>query len=310
MIDQLRTIAIFQIVAELGSFRSAAKVLKLSPSVVSHHIAQLEAQLGMPLLYRSTRRMSLTDAGVELLAASQRMTAAAQEGLAAVNRRVSQPVGKLSITINTGSASSPYANIYTGFAKAYPKIQLSLHITDTYVKLEGSEFDLAIRGSLDGLDDSTYRAKKIVNIVFGIFAAPSYVAARSPVRTINDLAAWDRIAAPPIPWQVYCRMFGGTEPKGEPRTVMSCGNFEMGRQFMLKGLGFMIESTALMAEDVKAGRLVQVLPHKKPHSLPVYAIYPANAPADSPAKLFVEFMMNPDRWGAHWVLDEGQMIRP
>lgn len=310
MIDQLRMIAIFQTVAELGSFRSAAKALKLSPSVVSHHIAQLEAQLGTPLLYRSTRRMSLTDAGEELLGASQRMTSAAQEGLAAINRRVKQPVGKLSVTLNTGSASAPFADIYTGFAKAYPKIELSLHITDSNVQLEGSAFDLAIRGSPDGLDDSSYRAKKIAVIFFGIFATPSYVAARDPVKTINDLETWDRIEAPPISWPVYCRMFGGTEPKSEPRTAMACGNFEMGRQFMLNGLGFLIESTALMAEDVKAGRLVQVLPHKKPNALPIYAIYPANAPADSPAKLFVEFMTDFDRWGGHWLEVEGHMMRP
>jgi len=74
MIDQLRTMAIFQTVAELGSFRQAAKSLNLSPSVISHHISKLEEQLGTPLLYRSTRRMSVTDAGSELLGASQRMT--------------------------------------------------------------------------------------------------------------------------------------------------------------------------------------------------------------------------------------------
>lgn len=71
MIDQLRAMAIFQVVAELGSFRGAARKLNLSPSVISHHITQLEEQLGLPLLYRSTRRMSLTDAGTELLAASR-----------------------------------------------------------------------------------------------------------------------------------------------------------------------------------------------------------------------------------------------
>ena len=101
MIDKLRTMAIFQAVAELGSFRQAAKKLALSPSVISHHVSQLEAQIGMPLLYRSTRRMSLTDAGVDLLAASQKMTAAAQEGLASIQRRTTQPVGKLTIACPT-----------------------------------------------------------------------------------------------------------------------------------------------------------------------------------------------------------------
>ena len=107
MIDQLRAMAIFQAVAEAGSFRQAAAKLRLSPSVVSHHITQFEARLGTPLLYRSTRRISLTEAGTDLLRASQQMSRAAQEGLAAINRRVSQPQGRLSITVNTSAANRP-----------------------------------------------------------------------------------------------------------------------------------------------------------------------------------------------------------
>ena len=305
MIDQLRTMAIFQTVAELGSFRAAAKALKLSPSVISHHVTQLEGQLGTPLLYRSTRRMSLTDAGAELLAATQRMSTAAQEGLAAVNRRVSQPVGKLSITMNTGSASHPFADIYTGFAKAYPKIQLALHLTDNNVSIEGSGYDLAIRGKPDGLDDSSYKAKKLGGITFGIFAAPSYVATRQTIKTFDDLAEWGRIQAPPIPWKTFAGMAPSSTQGKEPKIIVSCDTFEMGRQFVLKGLGFMIEATALFADDVKAGRVVQILPNALSQLLSVYAVYPANAPADSPTRIFVEFMANADAWGANWLIEDG-----
>jgi len=309
MIDQLRTMAIFQMVAELGSFRAAAKNLKLSPSVVSHHITQLEVQLGTPLLYRSTRRMSLTEAGTELLAASQRMTSAAQEGLAAINRRTAQPVGKLSITLNTASANPPFCDFYTGFAKAYPKIQLSLHITDHTVPLEGSAFDLAIRGRVDGLDDSAYKATKIAEITFGIFAAPEYVATHPPVRSFSDLADWDRIEAPPIPWKTFANMIGAQAPNRAPRIAMSCDNFEMGRQFMLQGLGFMIEATAVMMNDVKAGRLVQIQPSQQLRPLEVFAIFPANSPADSPARLFVEYMKTVNFEKASWITSGQHLVR-
>lgn len=307
MIDQLRTMAIFQTVAELGSFRAAAKRLKLSPSVVSHHITQLEAQLGTPLLYRSTRRMSLTDAGAELLAASQRMTAAAQEGLAAINRRVKQPVGKLSITLNTSSASRPFSDFYTGFAKAYPKIQLSLHISDHSVQLEGSEFDLAIRGKADGLDDSSYRATKIGDVMLGVFATPHYVASRPALRSFNDLADWDRIETIPIPWKSLAGLIGAGTPNREPRVVMSCDNFEMGRQFMMESLGFLIEATASMIDHVKAGRVVQVLSDQSPRPLEIYAVYPANAPIDSPARLFIEYVTGAKMRQADW-LASGQHL--
>ena len=116
MIDHLRAMAIFQSVAELGSFRNAAQRLKLSPSEFSHHIVQLEDHHGLPLLNRSTRCMSLTDADADLLAACQRMSATAQEGIDAINRRIELPVGKLSITTNASMAHRPFSNLYAGFA--------------------------------------------------------------------------------------------------------------------------------------------------------------------------------------------------
>lgn len=146
MIDHLRNMAIFQCVAELGSFRKAAARLNLSPSVVSHHVSKLEDQLGTPLLYRSTRRMSLTESGAELLAAAQRMSAAATEGISVLRRRADRPTGTLSVTAATATAHPPFSENYTRFSAAYPDVQLSVHLTDSNVKLEASGFDVAIRG--------------------------------------------------------------------------------------------------------------------------------------------------------------------
>ncbi len=304
MIDQLRAMAIFQAVAEAGSFRKAATSLGLSPSVVSHHITQFETHLGTPLLYRSTRRMSLTDAGAELLRASQKMSKAAQEGLAAVNRRVSQPQGKLSITLNTSASRPPVCDIYTGFARTYPEIQLSLHISDRYVNLEGSPYDLAIRGTTRGLDDSTYKATRLGAVYFCIFAAPDYVASRPPVQSFEDLANWDWVQTPQINWAGFARMCGMPPPNAEPRIAVSCDNFQMGLQFVRAGMGFCAEFKLLLVEDLKAGRLVEVLPGLMTKPLDIFAIYPANAPSDSPARLFVEYMTSQD-----WLLDGGHFTR-
>lgn len=300
MIDQLRTMAIFQSVAELGSFRQAAKKLHLSPSVVSHHISQLEDQLGLPLLYRSTRRMSLTDAGAELLVASQRMTAAAQEGLSAINRRVEQPVGTLSITISTALSHSPYVETYTRFARAYPGIQLSIHLNDRSVSLEGAEFDVAIRGRNRDLDDSSYIARKLGHVQFCFFASPEYVRGRSLLKSIDDLADWDRIQNPPIPWRVAAMTEDGTAPQREPRIAMSCDNHTMARKFVDEGLGFMVDTYPLVADDIRTGRLVHLLPGVRLRPFDIYAIYPANSPRDGLARLFVDFMLEQD-----WTVEYG-----
>jgi len=300
MIDQLRVMAIFQTVAELGSFRAAARVLKLSPSVISHHVSQLEAHLGLPLLYRSTRRMSLTDAGADLLAASQKMTTAAQEGLAAMNRRVHQPIGKLSITLNTASACYPYGKLYSGFARAYPKIQLALNFTDRAIPLEGSEFDVAIRGRAKALDDSSYKSRRLGRLDFCFFAAPQYVQGRPTLSCIDDLADWDRIQNPMVPWRAVATTADGVVPEREPKIAMSCDNYTMARSFVDAGLGFMVETYPLVAEDIRAGRLVQLLPNMKLRPIDIYAVYPANSPHDSLARLFVDYMLMQT-----WMIDLG-----
>jgi len=289
MIDQLRTIAIFQAVAEQRSFRGAAKALGLSPSVVSHHISQLEDQLGLPLLYRSTRRMSLTDAGIELLAASQRMTAAARDGLSAIQSRVEQPIGRLTVTIATPAAQSPLSDILSDFVRLYPGIQVSFHIGDDNLNLEGSNFDVAIRGMMTNLDDSGYIAIKLGQIEFGAFASAKYAKNRPVPRTIDDLAEWDRILCPDVPWKILGTTLDGVVPTREPSVAVSCNNHALARKFLEDGLGFMIESKPLFVADVANGTLVELLPNVRFQPVDVFAIFPANSPKVGIARLFINF---------------------
>jgi DNA-binding transcriptional LysR family regulator len=145
--------AVFQAVADAGSFRGGAKRLGLSPSVVSHHVTQLEMQLGVALLYRSTRRLSLTDAGTDLLASARRMTQAADDGLASIQRRRDQPAGRLRVTVPSGGQHPSFGLRLPEFIRRYPGIILSVNFTDTFADLGGSDFDLAIRGPCKlGLD--------------------------------------------------------------------------------------------------------------------------------------------------------------
>jgi len=300
MIDQLRMMAIFQAVAELGSFRSAGKKLNLSPSVISHHVTQLETQLGVALLYRSTRRISLTEAGAELLDAAQRMTGAAQEGLTAMNRRVKDPSGKLSVTLNTGSAHHPWAELHLRFARAYPKVQLSMNFTDERVPLEGSKFDVALRGSIDGLDDSSYKARKLGSAALCFFAAPSYVHARPAPSSIDDLARWDWIKYIDMPWRDIAATVDEMRPKTEPKVRAVCDSFMMAKNFVLDGQGFMMELFPVVAEDFMSGRLIHVLPDAKLHEIEVFAVFPANTPKDSLANLYIDFLLQQD-----WLVEHG-----
>ena len=304
MIDQLRTMAIFQAVAELGSFRQAAQKLHLSPSVISHHVSKLEEELGTPLLYRSTRRMSLTDAGIELLSASQRMTAAALDGLSAVQLRAKQVKGTLTIAAATPFSHSPYIETFTRFAQAFPGVHLKVQLEDQSIPLEGSAIDVAIRGRTYDLDDSSYKARKLGNVEFCVFAALSYVQGRPVAKSMDDLADWDWIQSPPMSWSAFATLADGTVPERTPRIAATCNNFTMARKFVGEGLGFMIETYPLVADDFRAGNLVQLVPHIKLRPIDVYAIYPANSPKDGLAHLFIDFMMEQS-----WTTEHGFGVR-
>src|SRR6185437_2160385 len=153
MIDELRALAIFAKVVEAGSFRSAANALKLSPSVVSHHVAQLEERLGVALLYRSTRQLSLTSEGEKLFNSAKTMLSAAEEGLNSLAFRATEPIGKLNLTVPAMLTKSLLVADIIAFAKTFPKVVLSINFSDIQQELIREGIDLAIR--IGDLKDST-----------------------------------------------------------------------------------------------------------------------------------------------------------
>ena len=294
MLDRLRTMAVFQAVAETGSFRGAAKKLALSPSVVSHHVTQLETHLGLALLYRSTRRVSLTDAGREFLGATQAMSEAAERGLTAMRLRANQPVGNLRITCHAALQFSPYIEAFSAFGQQHPQVKLSINFTMKSIRLEGSRFDLALRASPFGLNDSTYKARKLFEFRTAYVASPAYANVREPVRGLSDLFDWDRIMFPPTPLKAIYAFTGinTAHPIAPPR--IETDNPEAARRFILDGLGFGILDYNMVRADLEAGRLVQILAEARPPAIPLWAIWPSNAGRDSLVHRFVDFIA--PRW--------------
>lgn len=281
--------AVFQAVAETGSFRGAAKRLNLSPSVISHHVSQLEAYFGIALFYRTTRRISLTDAGAELLTASRTMTTAAERGIEAMRRRADQPVGRLRITCPTVLEKSPYVETFLEFSRAYPKVELSVNYTFRTVELEGSDFDLAIRGTAAALDDSTYKARRIGQTTLIAVAAPGYLNARPPLKNVADISGWDMVQFPPSPWSRAQALMGIGKEVGPPRFPLITDSHEAALRYVLDGQGVGLFDRVLIRDDLKAGRLVRILTEVDWPAISMWAIWPANAGPDSLALRFVDF---------------------
>lgn len=290
MLDHLRAMAVFQAVAETGSFRGAGRKLSLSPSVISHHVSQLEAHFGLALLYRTTRKLSLTDAGRELLLSAQDMTEAATRGLTAMQLRSDQPVGRLKITCPTVMEHASFLDLFVEFSRSYPRVDLSLDFTMQPVELEGSDYDLALRGTATHLSDSSYRCRKLLRFNMVWVASPAYANGKKPPASVADLLAWDRIQFPRIPAKIIRDLFGLDPAVRIPTARLETDNGECARRFATAGLGCSLIDYSIVRDDLETGRLVRLLPDHSLVPIWLWALWPANAGPDSLALRFVDFI--------------------
>lgn len=289
MLDQMHRMAVFKAVIDAGSFRGAAKVLGLSPSVVSHHVSQLEDHLGFALLYRTTRRISLTDAGAELLESARRMTEAAEAGLGAMSRRREQPEGRLRITMPSGAVAPLFQGFHVAIATQFPKLHLTLHFGDNLVDLEGSHYDLAIRGGFRGLADSPYKARKVYRDEVWLVASAGYVAERGMPQTLDDLAGWAWIESPEgaMPKVVIA---DGPKKLPDMPVRVTMDSVIMGAAFCEAGHGLFASVRSDLIGPVREGRLVRLLPDLALNPVELFAVWPANVGPDSPVHQVVDYV--------------------
>jgi DNA-binding transcriptional LysR family regulator len=292
MMDHLARMAVFQAVADAGSFRGAAKRLGISPSVVSHHVSQLEIQLDLPLFYRSTRNLSLTDAGAELLRSTRLMTQAADKGMAAMQMRKAQPVGHIRVTLPSGAQHPAFGAAWAQLLKRFPGLTFSITFTDAFSDLSGSQFDLAIRGGTSGLKDSTYKSRLFRRFEVWLTASPDYVTARSPAKVIEDLAAWDWIEFPPgLRLNDFLLEPRPAGQRVEPRIAATLDSMLVAEELAREGIGFLAIPKDVVEDHVRDGRLLRLLPGVPLRPIETYAIWPANVGDASPVRMVLDFLL-------------------
>ena len=284
--------AVFQAVVDAGSFRGAAKRLGISPSVVSHHVSQLETQLDLPLFYRSTRNLSLTDAGSELLRSTRLMTQAADKGMAAMQMRKAQPVGHIRVTLPSGAQHPAFGAAWAQLLKRFPGLTFSLTFTDAFSDLSGSQFDLAIRGGMSGLKDSTYKSRLFRRYEVWLTASPDYVATQSPAKVIEDLAAWNWIEFPPgLRLNDFLLEPRPAGQRVEPRIAATLDSMLVAEELAREGIGVLAIPKEVVQDHVREGRLVRLLPDVPLRPIETYAIWPANVGDASPVRMVLDFLL-------------------
>lgn len=288
MLEHLRPLAVFARVAELGSFRAAARALSLSPSVISHHVSELERHLGLALLYRSTRRIALTPDGERLVLAAREMVDAAARGLDTLSDRSQTPAGVLRLTAPAFLAGTPFCRELAAFSRAFPNVSLTASFTDAPRDLLRDGFDLAVR--IGKLEDSTHKTRKLADMRRRLVASPRYAASLKPPRAPQDLASWDFIHLSSRPAELRL-LSPGKKPvvlTFKPR--ISVDSAAAMRELVLAGTGLATLPTVLVDADVAHGRLVELLPRWRAPLLGVFAVWPSSAQRAGLTQRFVEFM--------------------
>jgi DNA-binding transcriptional LysR family regulator len=289
MLDHLRSLAVFARVVELGSFRAAARALSLSPSVVSHHVSELEGRLALPLLYRSTRRIALTPDGEKLVVAAREMVDAATRGLDSVSGRSETPTGILRVTAPAFLAETKLSRDLAAFVAAHPNVNLTVSFSDTPRELLSEGFDLALR--IGRLKDSTHKTRKLADMRRLLVCAPRYLHLRKPPEAPRDLATWDYVQLSSRPPELTLTSSGKKKPVSitfKPKVAVDSAAALC--EFVRAGAGIATVPEVLVVSDVASGRLCEVLSDWHPPLLGVYAVWPGNAQRAGLTLRFIEFM--------------------
>lgn len=289
MIDDLKAIAIFAEMVKQGSFRGASRVLGLSPSVVSYHVSQLEKRIGTALIYRSTRKLSLTHEGERLYQHAQTMLAAAEQGLSEVTAAGDEPSGHLKLTLPSLLTRAPLNARLAAFSQRYPKIALELLYTDTRQDLIADGIDLAVRAGT--LEDSALKARRIGEIERRLVCSPDYLKHHTLPVLPQDLANWDWIRLSMLPPKRTLIGSAGQRVEVRFSSHVSVDAVEAMQQFSVLGLGIATPPAFLVDDEIRAGRLVQLLPDWQVEPIPLYAVWPQNAALNRNLSLLLDYLI-------------------
>lgn len=287
--DQFKDIEAFVAVAQLGSFVRAADKLGLSKAMVSRHVSELEARLGVRLMQRSTRRLSLSDAGAEYLQRCVQILAELADANAAISAGAVQAQGLLKISAPLTFGIRHLAPLWGEFLRVHPQVELEVNLSDRVVDLIEEGYDLAVR--IGQLPPSTLVARRIASTRLLLCASPRYLQQAAPIRELADLAQHDVIAysylATGEQWH-FSGPEGARSITVHPRLRSNSG--DTCRAAALADQGVVFQPGFLVGEDLKAGRLVQILPQYAGPELDISVVYASRQHLSHKVRAMVEFL--------------------
>jgi DNA-binding transcriptional LysR family regulator len=288
--DRLRAFEVFVAVVARQGFARAAEALDTSPANVTRYIAELEAHLGTRLLNRHSRKLSLTDSGQALYERARSILDEVAEAEALSASNTLQPRGRLRVNAPVSFGILHLAPLWPKFLKKYPEVELEVALIDRVVDLVEEGFDLGIRISRSG--STAHIARKLAASRNIVCAAPGYLRQHGRPKAPADLAGHACIgytfSATGDDWHLFDGH--GLEHVVKVPSVMRANNGDTARAAALAGVGVIWQPSFLVGDDLRAGRLVPLLPGYRMADIDILAVYPSRRHLSAKVRVMIDFL--------------------
>ncbi len=288
MLDELKSIAIFCKVVETGSFRKTAHFFQLSPSVISHHITMLEKKTQVALLYRSTRKLSLTHDGQKLFDSCRPVLTCIENGL---NQLTSKKLsGQLTISMGAVLGHSPLTQIIADFSRQHPDVRLDVKVSDDLHDFTKEGIDLGFR--VGPLKDSSFKSRLVYRIHRRLVASPKLFEQYPYPKRLDELSSLPWINPSMMPASRDFIDQDGTKQTVMFNTRLRVDSVDMACMLVKKGAGVTSPPDYLVNTSIQHKQLVPLLEGWQMQSLPVFMIWHSNVTSNSLVHHYKEFVLN------------------
>jgi DNA-binding transcriptional LysR family regulator len=308
--NDLNNLYFFAKVVDCGSYTAAAEVLGMQTSKLSRRIGDLERELGVRLLNRTTRKLSLTEAGKTLHAHCVALIAEAEAAKDAINRTLSSPRGLVRVSCPTGLLQGGVADVLVQYLATHPEVQVALEATNRPVDLVDEGVDIAIRVRLPPFDESDLVMRSFGPSDMILVGSPALVAAYGQPQALTDIARMPTLSTGTLgrehTWHFVDAESRPAELVHNPR--LSANDFYTVRRAALRGVGVARLPALLARDDLSSGALVRLLPSLSSRSGVVHAVFPSRRGMVPAVRSLLDalsegFAANP------WTVGDGQCDR-
>ncbi|MFM7336135.1 MAG: LysR family transcriptional regulator [Tabrizicola sp.] len=294
--DSLLSLRVFAAVAEAKSFAAVADRMDISAAMTSKHVQHIEAEVGARLLNRTSRSVSLTEAGAIYLAAVRPLIEGLDEAGARLAQSTIDPRGTLKMSLPVWLAEPGFIHVLAAYRARYPEVTFDLDLSGRQVNMVEDGYDLALRVS-PSLDEGLI-ARRLTDVTFHILAAPALLDRIGRPQAVDDLNGRPFLAYSPISTGGRVRLgLGPNAPEARMVPVLQSANETVLFQAALEGMGIAIMPHLPARAHLAAGRLERILPDLPAPTVALSAIYPDRSYLPAKTRSFLDFLAGPEGFG-------------